>query len=351
MIDLIPFQPEVVEEEEKKVDRYFTADPLPLEGLKAANVDVGFKATTIQTRQAKLTDVSTTLKLNNGKLSVKPLTANMAGGKLNGHAIVDASGKTAAIDVNLVGKKVQLGQLEPLKEKLSGGATDLTIKLQGKGNSTQAIAGGLNGRLLVNVGAADLKKKDKGDKGFLSSLGSLINPISKEKNSQLSCAVVNFHIKDGMAVANKGIGVETGQITASGGGKINLKNEKLDLGFEPHAEGAIAGTLTNLASAIEVGGTLAEPKMKADVGKAATSAIKSVAGGAGGLVGGLLGKEEQASAVDTQPCLTALGKKPKAKPKATKKKAASKKKSKQEKSATEKVIDAPKKLLKGLFGD
>jgi uncharacterized protein involved in outer membrane biogenesis len=223
-VNLVPFQPEPPADE--KVERYFTKDPLPLEGLSSVNADITIKITEVLTRQAILNNFDSRLKLNGGKLAIKPMSFDIASGKLSGNLTVDASQKLAGVSVNLDGKGIQLGRLESLKEKLSGGATDIKIRLSGTGNTTQAIAGSLNGDLLVHVVSAKMKQDEKKG-GFLSGLGDLLNPFSKKDNSTLDCAVLNFKIKDGIATAKKGIGIETKQITVSGGGEINLKNGKL----------------------------------------------------------------------------------------------------------------------------
>jgi AsmA family protein len=347
LLDLVPFQPEPPTEEEK-VERYLSDDVLPLDGLQSANADISIKINEVRTRQATLTKFNTTIKLNGGNLNIKPLSMNVAKGTVNGSVNVNASQKKAGVSVELDGKNIQLGQLEQLKENLSGGATQITVRFKGNGNSSQAIAGGADGKLLVQVGSAEMKRNEK-KSGFLASMGELLNPFSAKDNAKLNCAVLNFAIKDGIATANKGIGLETDQITVSGGGDINLKNEKLALGFEPNAKGAVAGTLTNLASGMKAVGTLANPKVSINPAGVAMGALKSVAGGAGSIIGGLFGKDDGAAeAKDTAPCQTALtGKSTPAK--APVKTQQTTDAPAEKKSVTEEVMDAPKNLLKSLF--
>ncbi len=196
MLNLVPFQPEPPEQE-VKVERYLTDDLLPLEGLRNANADITIKIDEIRTRQAKLTKFDTALKLDDGRLNIKPLSMALANGTLSGDVSLDASQKTAGVSVNLTGKNIQLGQLEQLKETLSGGSTNLTIRFSGKGNSSQTIASGANGKLLVQVGAAEMKREEEKG-GFLASIGKLLNPFSAKDNAMLDCAVLNFNIKDGI---------------------------------------------------------------------------------------------------------------------------------------------------------
>jgi AsmA family protein len=195
----------------------------------------------------------------------------------------------------------------------------------------------------VQVSSAEMKREKKKD-GLLSSLSGLLNPFSEKDNARLNCAILNFKIKDGIATANKGIGLETDQITVLGGGEINLKNEKLALGFEPHAKGAVAGTLTNLASGMSAGGTLANPKIKINPAGVAMGAIKSVVGAPGSIVGGLFGKGDSDAANDS-PCQTALT----GKSTSTQSKKTNTIDTDKVKSATKDALKDPKKLLKGLF--
>ncbi|MFT7458692.1 MAG: hypothetical protein ACI909_001366 [Planctomycetota bacterium] len=346
MVNLVPFQAEPPVEQ---VERYFTDDPLPLDGLKAANADITFKIKEVRTRQATLTNFDSTIKLNGGSLLIKPMSMDLAGGKLSGKVKVDASKPLAGVTINLDARNIQLGELESLKETLTAGTADITLRLNGTGNTNQAIAGSADGKLLVSVASAEMKQDDKKE-GFLSGLGGLLNPFSKKDNSKLDCAVLNFNISKGIATANKGIGLETQQITVSGGGEINLKNEKLALGFEPNAKGAVAGTITNLASGMKVGGTLANPKVNINPAGVAMGAIKSVTGGAGSIIGGLFGKKDSGGGKDTAPCQTALTGKATIE-KAPVKSQQTKKTDSPSKveSVTKDVLEAPGKLLKGLF--
>ena len=110
MVNLVPFQPEPPVEEEK-VERYLSDETLPLDGLHAVNADISLKIKEIRTRQALLNNFNAGVKLNGGNLVIKPLSLDVAGGKLSGNVKVDASQKVASLTVNLKGKIIQLGNL------------------------------------------------------------------------------------------------------------------------------------------------------------------------------------------------------------------------------------------------
>ncbi len=87
----------------------------------------------------------------------------------------------------------------------------------------------------------------------------------KDDATILNCGVVRFHIKDGDAIADQTIVLETEKVLVKGGGLIDLKTEGLDLGARLAARKGIrlgAGTLSSL---IKVQGTLAEPQLGTDL--------------------------------------------------------------------------------------
>jgi len=279
-----------------------------------------------------------------------------AGGTLSAKINLDASsGKSAALNTDIEVKQIELGQIPAMKEKnlLTGGKTDITIKAKGSGTSVSKIMAGLNGKLLVKTGKGQISSKafDMASADALISTLSMLNPdAKKQKGGALECAVVNFNIKDGIATADKGIGILTSRMKIIGSGNVNLKTEELDIGITPKAREGSGISLSKLAGLVRVGGTLANPTPKADA-KAALSA--GLSAGAAIATGGLSllgeGAMAGASSDDGNPCDIALGIAPKKKPVA--------KKPVEEKSTVEKTTDTVKEAtgaigdkLKGLFG-
>lgn len=344
-LDISPFQGEA--KEAVKKEKVFPSDPLPLEGLKAADVELKFKAKKLITKDLTINDVSLALTLNNGKLQ---LTQNgkAAGGTIAAKINLDASnGKTATLSNDIELKQIELGQIPAIKTKelLTGGKTDITIKVNGSGASVSKIMAGLNGKLLIKTGQGKISNAalDVASADVLTSTLSMLNPgAKKEDGSVLECAVVNFDIKDGMATADKGIAISTNQINVIGSGSVNLKTEELDIGITPKAREGVGINVSQLAELVRLGGTLANPTPKTDT-KAALKAGLSVGaavatGGLSILAQGLLDK----SGSDENPCDIALGIAPKKKTTAEKPES--------EKSAVEKTTDTVKDAA-GAIGD
>jgi len=316
-LDVSPFQG-AAEEEPVKKEKLFPSEPLPLDGLKAADVDLKFKAKKLITKDITFDDVNLTLALNNGKLQITQ-NAKAAGGVISANINLDGSnGKSASLSNNIELKQIELGQLPAIKEKdvLTGGKTDITIKANGSGSSVSAIMAGLNGKLLVNVGTGKISSKamELASADALMSTLSMINPMAEGSDgSLLECAVVNFDIKDGIATAENGIAMSTNQMNILGGGNINLKTEALDIGIAPKAKEGVGLNVAQLAALVRLGGSLANPTPKADTEAALK---KGLAAGAAVATGGLSllaeGLLDGGSGDDAgNPCDIALGKAPK----------------------------------------
>lgn len=355
-IDLTIFESKEKEEkgEQKKVkkEKMFSSDPLPLESLKSADASLDINAKLIQTADLPLENVKLVLTLNNGKLSVKPLNANLAGGTLATQLNLDgSSGKTAVLDSTVDIKNFQPSALPDLKEKLTGGKTDIKINAKGTGKSVAAIMAGLNGNLLLTMGEGKLKSSetDMASSDVFLKTYRMLNPSAGgTEDTQIKCGVAKFDIKDGIATTDKGIALATNKMNVIGSGSVNLKTEALDIGVTPQAREGVGISAGQLAELVRLGGTLANPKIVPDTKAAVMAGVSAGAavatGGLSILAQGLFDR----TTGDEDPCATALGLKTA--------KSAPAKKEEAPKSMPEKAVDtvkdagtAIKDTFKGLF--
>jgi uncharacterized protein involved in outer membrane biogenesis len=331
-IDLVELSGgETAAKKEAKKERVFSADPLPLDGLKSVNANVTINARQIKTSSLILKKTKIVLKLKNGNLSIKPFSTLVAGGSLNGNIGLNASGKTAVLVTDINIKGLEPSQLEYFKGKITGGKTDVAIKVKGSGKSVSQIMAGLNGKLLAKIGKGELK--DSKTKAAGADLFSMLNPSGTREGTLIECGVINFNIKDGIATADKGIAIVTNKMDVVGSGTIDLKTEKLDIGVTPHAREGVGISVGQLAELVRLRGTLANLKAGVDT----MAALKAGAGAGAALATGGLSILAQGlfdrSTADEDPCATALGQKP------AKTTTASKE---PEKSTTTKAIDTVK---------
>jgi hypothetical protein len=120
--------------------------------------------------------------------------------------------------------------------------------------------------------------------------------------------VSGFDIKDGMASVTALV-ADTPDMTVTGEGQVNLRDETLDLALKPYPKGGAAGlslSFGELAKSFRLGGTLANPSLQIDAGQTMLAAGKVAGGvllfGPAGIAAALAGQ----SSDDGNPCLTAL---------------------------------------------
>ena len=325
--------------------RIFPNDPLPVEALRSVDVDFSLQIHKLTHDAIQLTDVNMTALLNRGHLSVKPLRAGVAGGTIETEASLDASGKIPAAVLRVNGRQVELGKLDA-KETITGGKSDIKVDLKGSGESVRALMASLTGETIVSVGEGRLRSKalDMAGGDLLVQVLGAVNPTNKgEETTQMECAAVRFVVRDGMATADKGIALRTGQVDVVGSGTVDLRSEQLDLGVKPKARSGVGLSLSSpLAGLVRISGTMAKPSIGMDT----VATLKTAASvGAGFATGGLSTVGElliDKATGDEDPCRTALGQ-----PQQKQNKTQTESKPKQESPQKGKSGGS---LLKGVFG-
>lgn len=290
--------------------RVFPNDPLPVAALRSVDADLSLQVGKLILDDKHLTDVAATIQLNGGHLAVKPLRFGLAGGTIEGEASLDASGKTPALAVRMNGHQVELGKLDS-QGPIAGGKSDIKVDLRSSGESVRALMASATGETSVGVGEGRLRNKavDLAAGDLIFQVLGAINPFAKSEDStQMVCAAVRFVIRDGVATADRGIALRTGQVDVVGSGTVDLRSERLDLGIKPRPRGGVGLSLTTpLAGLVKVGGTIAKPSIGIDAAgtlKTAASVGAGIATGGLSTVGEMLVDKVTA---DEDPCRTALG--------------------------------------------
>lgn len=300
--------------------RVFPADPLPLDGLKAADADAEIKiGKLILPSKLALDGINAKILLNNGRLETKPFALKLGGGDIAANLVLDAgAGSSAALNLNVVGKQVVAGNIARdmgNSDMFTGGPTDIAIDLKGNGGSVRSLMAGLNGDIQIVMGQGRVNNTgiNWGGGNILTQLMSNLNPTSKKEDyTPISCGVVRFKVTNGMANAPKGIAIETDKLNVVGDGAANLKTEGLDFGIKPTVKEGLGVGVGNLASMVRLTGTMASPTVGVDAAEAAKTALKTGAAVASGgltvLGGALLDKTGATSQASGSPCQVALGK-------------------------------------------
>ncbi len=290
---------------ERKSDKLFQNTPLKLDGLHLFNAAVDLQIKHMLLPKLAFDNIVTKVRLQDGDLTVNPLTAFIGGGKLVNSLNVQAKENMAFVDVNVDIKQMNLGEMLKKLEITQAleGIFDLDIKLKGQGKSVAGLMAGLNGDVVASLGEGKIPT------GYLSlvsadisaTLMRIINPFGKKMDSaQINCAVCDFNIKNGMAKSNIII-FDDPHKTLLSKGEINLKTEKLDFHIETKPKEGIGTqdtakfsvSLSKITKPFKLGGTLANPSLEIDIVDSGTTIGAALLGPVGWtylLVSGSSGK-------------------------------------------------------------
>ena len=282
---------------------------IPYEYFDKAQVDAKIDVKEVVNHDKLIAkDIVSNIILNNGKLYMNIVNANVADGNINLNASLDSKNsilvlKSDANKINTLKLLQALGVNSDVFKFLDGGITDVYVDLSSKGLTQKALIGDLNGRSVVIV---DKSKVYLGNIGLMKGniISQLLNTLNITKGNDelaLNCAVVRADVKNGVMSFPNGIAFNADKFTLVADGNVNLNNEKVSIGFKP-----FAGKLTDtniakaLSSLVKLTGTISNPSVGID-GANALKAFVGVTTAGPVYLGAQMLVEN-----DGSPCYTAL---------------------------------------------
>ncbi len=323
-LDLEPFSPKKEQKPSPSgkpapgAAKVFSSEPLPLEKLKTADAQIRMQAATLLVRGLTLTNFFTDLNLEAGNLAIKQLRFLLSGGEIDGQLTIRSQERGASFGVYLNARQIAVGPLLKRGEnkEIVGGKLDAEIKVSGQGRSIAEWMAGLNGRTFANLSQGRIHNKylSLWGEDLSKSLTRLVHPSQKgDDSTAINCFVNGFDIKNGLATCSA-LALDTDQMSIVGAGDVDLRNETLNLFFQPSPKKAILPesvgqaslSLGELTKPFKLSGTLAHPSLGIDVSQTLTTLGRAFQGWAKSGPAGVLGALQAAPSQDKNPCLTAI---------------------------------------------
>lgn len=248
--------------------RLFPDAHLQVARVRAMDADVRFRASSIATASVPFKQVAFRVKLNEGMLTVDPLSFELPQGHVSGQVMIDARANVPAVHIDVRIKDIQLDQLKATKPAASPplvGMMEARAVIDGTGDSVHEVMADSNGRFTlilpdgqVTSAFAELTGIDvaKG-LGLLLTKGDLKAPVR--------CGVAQFNINDGRMNAEN-ITFDTQDVLIRGSGSVDLGREELDLNIKGEPKKL---RLTRLRTPIQIRGHLADPSFGVNPGSVA----------------------------------------------------------------------------------
>lgn len=264
------------EVKEKLEEEYlFPRDPWPADKLDALDAEIELRIKKIRNaRPVPLDAIDVRVVLQNGKLSVDPVTVSLASGTIKGRFALDASESPQAASAVIDIRGLRLSRLVPsLKEAESAlGLLNGRIQLSGRGDTPAKLLGSSNGQILFAAQGGQASALLVEILG-LDAAEAVTLLGRKHVKQPLRCAVVNLQVKDGTAKTAPLV-VDATDTVLSVEGTLQLGEEKINL--TARAEPRDASVFT-LRTPIEIAGTFLDPQIKPRKGPLAARGAAALA--------------------------------------------------------------------------
>ena len=210
-------------------DRIFPDQRYDLERLNAMDADVRLRAKSILAPNLPIDDLDGRLSLKSGVLSFTPATFGVANGRMEIFSTFDGSKRppNVKIDARLrqLDLKRFLGQSSFAEKTL--GPVGGRIVLSGTGDSFRQLMATASGNTLIAVGAGEISDLLVRLAG-LNVTRALGVVIRGDKPIPVRCGLLDIEGKDGQ-MGVKTLVFDTGNTVISGEGKIDLRDEKVNI--------------------------------------------------------------------------------------------------------------------------
>jgi uncharacterized protein involved in outer membrane biogenesis len=219
-----------------------------------------FRARRLEVGSIPLQDVAAALAVDQGILTVTPLTGRVFDGALTAHVKANLTTDDPADSLELTITHLNLERLLPhgATEPPLKGLLQARVLAKGHGRSLHEFASTADGTLsaavphgAIRAAVADLAGLD------LRAIGLLFDKHGPEK--PVRCGVASFEAHDGLLAA-KTLVLDTEQVLIVGEGTIHMDSEAIDLtlrghpkrpGFRVRSPGLVRGTLSHPSFAIQ----------------------------------------------------------------------------------------------------
>jgi hypothetical protein len=257
-------------------DRALPVEPFHTDRWKVMDADVAFTGRRIIKNPAlPITNLDTHVVLKDGVLTFEPLNFGVAGGTLSSDFHLDGGKAPLQARMKLEARHLKLKQLFPTQKTMQSalGEVNGDAQLSATGNSPAALAGTLNGeaKVLITQGKVSLLIMEAAG---LNVANVVYEKLFGTRDIDINCMAADFAATDGV-LDTRTFALDTTDALIGMDGKINLRDESMDLTIHPHTKGFRVFTLR---SPLYVKGTFKHP----DVGVSKT-AIALRAGAAIGL--------------------------------------------------------------------
>ncbi|MEE8379647.1 MAG: AsmA family protein [Gammaproteobacteria bacterium] len=253
-----------------------TTTQLPLELLRALNIEGNFKLGKLKITGARSSDITLSIKAKNGKITLNPIKAKLYNGSYKGNIVMDVRSDTPKLSFKESINDVNVGPLlkDTLGKELVSGTANASAQLTASGTELAAIKKTLNGKAKFSFQNGAVKGVNIGQKlrEAYAKLKKKPAPPKTENETDFAEMSGSVTVTNGI-VSNKDLSMKSPLLRIHGKGSVNLPKEKIkyliNASIVESNEGQAGKELKELKSLtipIRVTGTFDNPKFTPDLG-------------------------------------------------------------------------------------
>jgi len=251
---------------------------LQVNRVRGMDADVTYTAVSVDMPKLPMKNVSFHVLLDDGVISLDPLSFILDQGSFSGSVRIDARRDIPESAIDMRMSDVNLAQFKtakmtepPLSGKLAG-----RVKVHGTGSSIHKFAAGADGGVSLIVPGGEVNQALAELTGINVTRGLGLLLTKNDAKTAIRCGVVDFQAQKGTLGA-KTVFVDTTDVLITGRGDINLNTEALNLSLRGEPKKL---RFTRIRAPITVKGTLEHPSVGIDAGKLAEQGAVATALGA-----------------------------------------------------------------------
>ncbi len=237
---------------------------LQVNRVRGMDADVTYQAASVTAPKVPLQHVGFHLVLNDGVLTIDPLSFVLDAGKFSGKVQIDARNAVPVSSIDMRIEGVDLAQFKSatMKQAPLQGSMEGRFQFHGNGSSIHKFASNSDGSLSVVIPHGQISDVLAELTGInvLKGLGLLM--AKGQSQTEIRCGIVDFKAHQG-SLNTTTVYVDTTNVLITGRGKIDLTDEDIDLALQGDPKQL---RLLRLRSPISLHGTLSHPAIgiKAD---------------------------------------------------------------------------------------
>ena len=240
---------------------------LQINRVRGMDADVAYKAKAVTAPKVPMKEVSFHLILDDGLLTMDPLSFDLDHGKFAGSVQINARRDVpqTAIDMTIDGVDLSQFKTKAMTQPPLSGSLLGRLKIKGVGTSIHKLASTMDGQISMVIPHGEINQALAELTGINVTRGLGLLLKKDETKTSIRCGVLDFQAQQG-ALNAKNLFVDTTDVLIQGGGDIQLRTEDLDLAIHGDPKKL---RLTRVRTPITVKGTLRHPAIGVDVGKLA----------------------------------------------------------------------------------